>query len=148
MGEQGETQLLLDVLKNPEYPGWGYMLENGATTIWERWEKTMQMEMHSFDHPMFASFDGIFYHYLAGIKIDEDAYACDKVTIKPQWNNHLTEVKASLDTVRGKIEAQWRFDGDGFVYNITLPEGINATFRGEKLKVGKNEFFIKEENAK
>lgn len=108
MGEQGETQLFLDVLKNPEYPGWGYMLENGATTIWERWEKTMQMEMHSFDHPMFGSFDGIFYHYLAGIKIDEDAYACDKVTIKPQWNNHLTEVKASLDTVRGKIAVAWK----------------------------------------
>ena len=108
MGEAGETQLILNVLKNPEYPGWGYMLENGATTIWERWEKTMQMEMHSFDHPMFGSFDGIFYHYLAGIKIDDNAFACDKLTIKPHWNNHLTEVKASIDTVRGKISCEWR----------------------------------------
>ncbi|MBE5742894.1 MAG: hypothetical protein E7360_06250 [Clostridiales bacterium] len=126
LGEEGETQLLLDVLKNPEYPGWGYMLANGATTIWERWEKTMQMEMHSFDHPMFGSFDGIFYHYLAGIKIDDDAYACDKVTIKPQWNNHLSEVKASLDTIRGKISVAWKKVDNKVEIALKIPATINA----------------------
>ena len=142
LGEQGETQMLLDVLKNPEYPGWGYMMANGATTIWERWEKTMQMEMHSFDHPMFASFDGFFYHYLAGIKIDDNAYACDKITIKPQWNNHLTEVKASLDTVRGKISVEWeKFEGKVKI-NLVVPATTNAkidlcgTINGKPLNCG------------
>lgn len=142
LGEQGETQMLLDVLKNPEYPGWGYMMANGATTIWERWEKTMQMEMHSFDHPMFASFDGFFYHYLAGIKIDDNAYACDKITIKPQWNNHLTEVKASLDTVRGKISVEWEKVEGKVKINLVVPATTNAkidlcgTINGKPLNCG------------
>ncbi len=121
MGDAGESQLLIDVLKNPTYPGWGFMLANGATTIWERWEKTMQLEMHSFDHPMFGSFDGVFYHYLAGISVDRDAYACDKLTIRPQWNNELTEVSAAIDTVRGKVASAWKKKDGRVELKLTVP---------------------------
>ena len=102
------------------------MLEGDATTIWERWEKTMQLEMHSFNHPMFASFDGVFYHYLAGIKIDEDACGCDKLTICPQTNNELTFVKAHLDTVRGRIESNWEKKDGKTILNLTIPHTAKA----------------------
>ncbi len=133
MAEAGETQLLIDVLKNPEYPGWGYMLANGATTVWERWEKTMKLEMHSFDHPMFASYDGIFYHYLAGILVDENACACDKLTIRPQWNNELTEVHAHLDTVRGRVASTWIKEKGRVALTLTIPPTASAIldFDGE-----------------
>ena len=124
---------MIDVLKNPEYPGWGYMLANGATTVWERWEKTMKLEMHSFDHPMFASYDGIFYHYLAGILVDENACACDKLTIRPQWNNELTEVHAHLDTVRGRVASAWIKEKGRVALTLTIPPTASAIldFDGE-----------------
>ena len=128
LAEAGETQLLIDVLKNKEYPGWGNMLDRGATTIWERWEEEIKLEMHSFDHPMFASFDGIFYHYLGGIKIDEDACACDKITIKPHANNEINYVNCSLDTVRGTIVSNWKKVGDRkVVLNLEIPHSTTAT---------------------
>lgn len=137
MGEAGETQLLIDVLKNPAYPGWGFMLANGATTIWERWEKTMQLEMHSFDHPMFGSFDGIFYHYLAGITVDRDAYACDKLTIRPQWNNELTTVSASIDTVRGKVASSWKKKDGKIEMELTVPPTAVAKLDFDGISDGK-----------
>lgn len=126
MAEAGETQLLTDVLTNPEYPGWGYMLANGATTVWERWEKEMQLGMNSFDHPMFGSYDGIFYHYLGGIKIDDDAYACDKVTICPQWNNSLAFAEASIKTVRGEIAVKWNKNGSKIDVVVKIPPTVTA----------------------
>ena len=70
----GYTDELVRVLVNPAYPGWGYMAACGATTVWERWEREMQCEMHSFDHPMFGSYDGWLYEYLGGIRLAEDAF--------------------------------------------------------------------------
>ncbi len=126
IGEAGETDLFIKILTNPEYPGWGCMLEGDATTIWERWEKTMQLEMHSFNHPMFASFDGVFYHYIAGIKIDDDACGCDKITIAPKTANELTFVKCHLDTVRGRIASSWeRIDGK-VKLTLEIPHGTTA----------------------
>ncbi len=127
LAEAGYTQLAIDVLKNPEYPGWGYMVAQGATTVWERWEKTMQMEMHSFDHPMFASYDGIFYHYLAGICVDADACGCNKLTIRPDWHNNLTYARAHLDTVRGRVECGWQKEGNKVRVEIQIPPTASAT---------------------
>lgn len=126
LAEAGETQLLIDVLKNEEYPGWGNMLKKDATTIWERWEEEIKLEMHSFDHPMFASFDGFFYHYLGGIKIDNNARACDKITIRPFANNELTYVNCSLETVRGTIVSNWKKEDGKVVLNLTVPHTVTA----------------------
>lgn len=126
LAEAGETQLLIDVLKNEDYPGWGNMLKKDATTIWERWEEEIKLEMHSFDHPMFASFDGFFYHYLGGIKIDDDARGCDKITIRPFANNELTYVNCALDTIRGTIVSNWKKEDGKVILNLTVPHTVAA----------------------
>ena len=77
LAEYGYADEVLAILRNPEYPGWGYMVAKGATTVWERWEAEMQNEMHSFNHPMFGSYDAFFYRFLAGIKICDDAFGCN-----------------------------------------------------------------------
>ena len=128
MCDAGYAEMMLKVLKNPEYPGWGYMLANGATTIWERWEKTMQLEMHSFDHPMFASFDGIFYNYLAGIQIDENAFGCDSITVRPALETSLQFVDCGFETVRGKISVNWKKVGDRAKITIEIPPTVKARF--------------------
>lgn len=103
--EYGYSDLALKVLRNPEYPGWGYMVESGATTVWERWEKEMQNEMHSFDHPMFGSYDAIFYRYFLGIKIDGNG--ADDVTIEPIIPDTLDYAEGEFKSIKGVITSSW-----------------------------------------
>ena len=102
------------------------MVECGATTVWERWEKEMQCEMHSFDHPMFSAYDGVFYNCLAGINVENDAYACNEIPIKPPTDNDLTFVKASVETVRGLVSSEWEKQDGKIIYKIILPYGAKG----------------------
>ena len=111
LADYGYLEAALRMLKNPEYPGWGFMLANGATSVWERWESEMSNEMDSFNHPMFGSYDAFFYHYLGGIRVEEDAFACNQVVIAPIPADGLEYVDSSFDTVRGRIVSNWRRAG-------------------------------------
>ncbi|MFA5274407.1 MAG: family 78 glycoside hydrolase catalytic domain [Candidatus Izemoplasmatales bacterium] len=126
--EAGYVDLLIKMIKNPEYPGWGYMLACNATTVWERWEKEMANVMHSFDHPMFGSYDAWFYRYLGGIQIG-DGCAADQVTIQPVIPTDLTYVRCHFDSVRGRIESNWEKRSGTIQHEITIPGNTEATIR-------------------
>lgn len=127
LGEFGYADVAVKMLKNPEFPGWGYMVANGATSVWERWESEMSNEMDSFDHPMFGSYDAFFYAFLGGITVADDACACDKVYIKPVTAG-LDSVDCYYDSVRGRIKSSWRKSGDKTVYHVEVPYGVTAEF--------------------
>lgn len=131
LGEFGYQDLAVKILENPEYPGWGYMVANGATSVWERWESEMSDEMDSFDHPMFGSYDAFFYAFLGGITVDDDAFACDKITIAPVKPSGMTCVNCSLNTIRGKVVSNWKEDEETTVYHVEIPFGITARFKAE-----------------
>ena len=99
LADYGYSNEVVKVLLNEEYPGWGYMIKNGATTVWERWEKEMGNIMNSFDHPMFGSYDAYFYSYLGGINIEDDSFASNNVTIKPTFIDELDYVNKKNETV-------------------------------------------------
>lgn len=127
MADYGYLDEVIDILRNPEYPGWGYMIAKGATTVWERWEAEMQNVMHSFDHPMFGSYDAVFYGYLAGINIAKDAVACDRIIISPVFTDRLNEVKGTFETLRGTIKSEWKRRDGKVTLNITIPPMTQAT---------------------
>lgn len=118
--EFGYEDLAIDVLKNKEYPGWGYMIESGATTVWERWEKEMQNEMHSFDHPMFGSYDAIFYRYFLGIQIDGEG--ANDITLHTIVPSKLNYAEGEFNSIKGLISVKWEKDLDNkeinYVYEI------------------------------
>lgn len=148
LAEYGYTDEVLRILKNPEYPGWGYMLEKDATTVWERWEAEMQNEMHSFDHPMFGSYDAFFYRFLGGISVDEDAFACDKIGIEPVFTKLLDRVDCAMDTVRGKIVSRWKRGQGGIEIHVEVPPQTSARFRAggisRTLSAGSYDFLLQE----
>ena len=94
------------IVNQPTFPGWGYMLEKGATTLWEHWE--FSDNTYSHNHPMFGSVSEWFYKALAGINPAPDAVGFDKIIIHPQPVGDLKWVKASYDSVHGKIVSEWR----------------------------------------
>ena len=142
LGEFGATDLALEMLKNPEYPGWGYMVKNGATSVWERWESEMSNEMDSFDHPMFGSYDAFLYAFLGGIRVDDDACGANKITIKPVIASDIFFVKCSFETVKGKIVSDWKKQDGKVNYHIEVPCGTTATvvLGDKKLSLGEGSY--------
>jgi alpha-L-rhamnosidase len=138
LSECGRADLAYRMITETE-PGYRTWWKHGATTLWERWEGE---EDGSHNHHMFAGVISWFYRSLLGIEPKESAPAFREIELCPRFIRALGSVSGHMETVRGRIEAAWRFEENGVRYTVTLPEGMEATFRGEKLRVGKNEFFI------
>ena len=121
----GRSDLAYSVATQTSYPSWGYMIKEGATTLWERWEYMAGGGMNSHNHIMFGSVDTWFYRVLAGINLDSTGCGFSKVVIKPYFPADLDYVSASVDTVRGLVSSSWRKVADGLALDVTLP--VNST---------------------
>jgi len=122
--DSGKGELAYDIVNQKTFPGWGYMLENGATTLWEHWEGSDNTYSHN--HPMFGSVSEWFYKALGGIQVAPDAVGFDKIIIRPQPAGDLTWVKCSYHSVRGKIESSWERKNGELRMHVTIPPNTTA----------------------
>ena len=120
--EIGRNDLLWLVVTQKDYPGWGYMLEQGATTWWEQWNGYW-----SQIHSCFTSLDGWFYQGLAGIRPDELVPGFRKVIIKPAVVGDLTWVKCYHDSPYGRIASNWKLEGLKLMMEVKIPANTTAT---------------------
>lgn len=112
------------------YPGWGYMLEEGATTLWESWEYPENGS--SQNHPMFGSTEEWFYRSLLGINPIKSGFK--EIAIKPQPAGDLKWAKGSYRSVRGEIVSDWSLEDGRMNLNIEIPANTVArvSVRAEK----------------
>lgn len=141
LADAGRADLAYKMITETE-PGYKTWFNHGATTLWERWEGE---DDGSHNHHMFAGIISWFYRSLLGIAPSAEAPGFARIELCPKFLSAPGLVEGYEDTVRGRIEASWRYENGGFRYTVTIPEGIEAIFRGNKLSVGKNEFFIENE---
>jgi len=126
--EYGRPDLAFTIATQRTYPGWGYMVENGATTIWELWNgNTAAPNMNSQNHVMLLG-DLIiwFYENLAGIKTDTKEPGFKKIKMKPELIEGLDYVKASYHSIHGLIKSAWIKENKRFTWNITIPGNTRA----------------------
>jgi alpha-L-rhamnosidase len=107
-----------------DFPGWGWMLENGATTLWEHWAGSDNT--YSNNHPMFGSISQWFFNWLGGIQPSSDAVGFDKIWIKPQAVGDLQWVKAGYQSVRGPVLSEWKKEQGKFTLRVKVPVGATA----------------------
>jgi alpha-L-rhamnosidase len=119
----GHAETAGKIVNQTSFPGWGYMLAKGATTLWEHWENSDNTYSHN--HPMFGSVSEWFYKWVAGIQPDPEAIGFDKIIIRPQIISNINWVKAYYNSVRGKIVSEWRRDDKIFSLNMCIP--VNTT---------------------
>jgi alpha-L-rhamnosidase len=105
-----------------DYPGWGFMLENGATTLWETW--SYPENFPSQNHPMFGSIDEWFYRSLLGINAAAPGFG--KVIIKPQPVNGLSWARGEYQSIRGMIKSEWKIDAGKLSLRVTVPPNTLA----------------------
>ncbi len=124
--EYGRGDLALKIASNDTYPSWGYMVRNGATTIWELWNgNTADPSMNSGNHVMLLG-DLILweYEYLGGIRALEPGYS--KIQLKPYPIDGLDFVNCAYNSVSGRIESHWRREGNQFYWEFTIPANTTA----------------------
>lgn len=123
LSEYGYAETAAKMVNQKSFPGWGYMIANGATTLWEHWEFSDNTFSHN--HPMFGSVSEWFYKWVAGIQLDSSAVGFDKIVIRPQIISEVDWVKAHYNSVHGKIVSEWNMDKESFRLKITIP--VNTT---------------------
>ena len=123
----GQADLAYDLAAKTSYPSWGYMIENGATTLWELWQKRLGPSMNSHNHPMMGSIGAWFYQALAGINVAEDGPGYQRLRIEPQVVRDLTWASASVESVRGTISSSWTHSPGIITLDVVIPVNSVAT---------------------
>lgn len=128
LNKNGRPDIAYRIATNRKYPGWGYMLENGATTIWELWNgNTANPEMNSHNHVMLlGDLIAWFYEDLAGIKSDTKNNGFKKIIMKPSVIDGLGSVRASYHSIHGEIKSQWKSSINRFTWKISIPCNTRA----------------------
>jgi alpha-L-rhamnosidase len=122
LSEAGQSELAYKIVSRKEQPGWGWWIEQGATTLWEDWKGES-----SLNHIMFGDVSNWFFQWIAGIRLDKNAPGFSHVVIGPEPVGDLTWAKALYDSPHGRIVSSWRKAPDGFHLDVTIPANVTAT---------------------
>lgn len=120
----GRADVAYTVADQRTFPGWGHMLENGATTLWEHW--AFSDNVYSHNHPMFGSVSEWFFRALAGINPDAGAEGFNRVVIRPQPVAGLDWAKGRYRSARGPVLSEWRKANGRLTLTVELPPGVSA----------------------
>ncbi len=137
LGLENEAYTLLT---QTTFPGWGYSVVNGATTIWEHWDSNSTenlVGMNSFNHYSMGSCVEWMYEYCLGIRPDPVSGGLRKVTFRPcvDFSGRINDAQGYYHSPFGRIDMQWNRTGTEVTYEVTLPQEIDASFDLERYRV-------------
>jgi len=130
LAENGHLDLAYKLLLKTDFPSWGHHIENGATTIWERWDGYsaekgfVDDDINSFNHYAYGSIGEWFYSTIAGIQSDGPGYK--QIIIHPKPGGGITHAEATYKSIRGYIASSWTITGGEFQLNVSIPANTTA----------------------
>jgi len=160
----GRSDLAYRLIQNKTYPSWGYSIEQGATSIWERWNSYTKNDgfgdvgMNSFNHYAYGACSEWMFRSMLGIETDGPGFK--KITMKPELGEGITWAKGHYDSIKGRISSDWKRDGKSFQWAISTPPNTTATVfipaikstdvtvDGKPAKGTKNVNFLRMENGR
>ncbi|MDR1154453.1 MAG: hypothetical protein LBL04_07055, partial [Bacteroidales bacterium] len=146
LSEYGYDDIAYQLLLSRRFPSWFYSLDQGATTIWERWDGYVagrgfqDAGMNSFNHVAIGAVGEWMYSNILGIRLDESQPGYRAFFIKPQPGKVLEWAKGSYHAITGNIEVSWTNKDNTFTLDINVPVNTEATvvvpFENKTYKVG------------
>ena len=130
LDDMGEIELMYKILFKETYPSWFYSINQGATTMWERWNSFSKeggynpQSMNSLNHYAYGAVGQWMYERIAGLSALEPGYK--KIKIAPIPNQPLTSAEASVNTPYGKASSSWKIENDVFYLEATIPSNTTA----------------------
>ena len=131
--ENGMSDIAYELLYQRKNPSWLYSVDNGATTIWERWNSYMieygmgPRGMNSFNHYAYGCVCAWLWKTAAGIASDTENPGFKHIIMKPVPDKRLGSLDAEYKSTAGLIKSSWKYDGDKWTWDFTIPEGATAT---------------------
>jgi alpha-L-rhamnosidase len=128
--EAGRDDVACRLLCQQTYPSWLFMVKNGATTIWERWDTFVpgkgfqEPGMNSFNHVVWGAVGEYLYGMIGGIRAESPGYKI--IHIQPAVCKEITWAKTSYDSIRGRISTAWNAEGGRLRLNLTIPANTTA----------------------
>jgi len=124
LADGGRSDVIFDINNQSDKPGYGMQLAKGATSLTEAWDAGRDSSQNHF---MLGQIQEWFYHDLAGIQNAPDSAGFKEIVINPQPVGDVTWVKASYNSIRGKISSDWKRDGGKFTLKVSIPANTTAT---------------------
>ncbi len=151
LSDVGEHDLAVKHFQSRKFPSWGYEVEQGATTIWERWNSftkdkgfggEQNASMNSFAHYSFGAVCEWMFFRLAGIDTETPGY--QHIILRPSpptpgsnpEREPINWVRAHYDSIRGRIVSNWRLKNGRFEFETTVPANCSATIYLPRLDHG------------
>lgn len=139
LSAHGHHDLAVLLFQSRQFPSWGYEVENGATSIWERWNSYTRESgfgnaaMNSFSHYSFGAVSEWMFASLAGIDTDGPGYR--KILLRPgpprpgsnPYQTPVNWVRAGYRSPRGLIRMDWKREGARFELYTAVPANTTAT---------------------
>jgi alpha-L-rhamnosidase len=126
LSDNGHSDIAYKLAAQDTYPGWGWWIVNGATTLHENWDMDAKRDI-SDNHMMFGEIGGWFFKGLGGIRVDENKPGFKNILLKPNFVTGLDHFSASHDGPFGKITSNWKRQKDGVHYEVVIPANSSAT---------------------
>jgi len=120
--EENRNDLIYEMALKRDWPGWGWMLDQGATTIWEQWDGG-----NSRLHSSFLSVGSWFIEGVAGIRPDREHPGYKHFTIRPGIGGGLTWARGELKALYGNIVSDWKIEKGRLHLEVEVPVNTTAT---------------------
>ncbi|WP_299665982.1 alpha-L-rhamnosidase [uncultured Polaribacter sp.] len=133
LSKYGFHEVSYKLFQQTAYPSWGYSIENGSTSIWERWNSftkdnsknsDLNAAMNSFSHYAFGSVTEWMFQYAAGIDTKSNGYR--NIIIKPAITKEMEFINGSAKTINGTITSNWKIQGKNFYMTLNIPANTTA----------------------
>ena len=131
--ENGMADIAWDLLFQHKNPSWLYSIDNGATTIWERWNSyTLEngmgpKGMNSFNHYAYGCVCQWIWETAAGIAADPAAPGFKHIVMRPLPDRRLGSLSAEYRSAAGPVTSAWRYEGERWIWDFSIPEGVTAS---------------------
>jgi alpha-L-rhamnosidase len=131
--DNGMQDIAYELLFQHKNPSWLYSVDNGATTIWERWNSYTVTEgmgprgMNSFNHYAYGCVCQWLWETAAGIAADPKEPGFKHIIMKPVPDKRLGHLKVEYKSAAGLIKSAWRYKGDQWIWTFTIPKGATAS---------------------
>ncbi len=130
--ECGASDVAYTLLLQHKNPSWLYSVDQGATTVWERWNSYTKADgfgpvgMNSFNHYAYGAVLAWMYRTMAGISADSSAPGFKRIVMAPRPDRRVGFVKAEYKSAAGLVKSEWRYEGGEWVWTFSVPEGATA----------------------
>jgi len=128
LADTGYSDVAYRLLLNREYPSWGYVIDRGGTTTWERWngdQMRSDPSMNSYNHYAYGAVGEWLYRYAAGVDTVSSDPGFHTIYLHPNFDARLGSLTLDYESPYGTIHSEWTVVGNQATWKVTVPP--NAT---------------------